>query len=97
MGFSILMAGYFELHISPSNACAKSLQTYYEVRILEPLLNHHHINHHLRMAACWLSRNIIVGRISGNLHLGSMAHPAIKLGSHYAGAEMHRTGIYIGI
>ena len=37
------------LHISPHNACAKFSQRYFEVCILEPLLNRHFISHHLRM------------------------------------------------
>ena len=37
------------LHISPSNVCAKFSHEYLEVCILEPVLNHHFINHHLRM------------------------------------------------
>ena len=37
------------LHISPSNVCAKFSQTCFEGCLCEPLLNHHFINHHLRM------------------------------------------------
>ena len=35
------------LHISPSHVGNKFSHTYFELCILEPLLNHHIINHHL--------------------------------------------------
>ena len=35
--------------VEASHVCAKFSQTYFEVCILEPLLNPHFINHHLRM------------------------------------------------
>ena len=40
------------LHISPINRSAKFSQQYFEVCLLEPLLNCHFINHHLRMPEC---------------------------------------------
>ena len=34
-------------HISPSYVCAKFSQTWFEVCMLQPFLNHHLLNHHL--------------------------------------------------
>ena len=49
-----------------SHVCAKFSQTYFEVLILEPLLNHHFINHHLRVPdseLCPLPKIILMNAI----------------------------------